>query len=519
MKRAAAALLLFSAALAAGPARAQAGIYGEAGTTATSSTGNVGISMSVVAPTETEVVQAERSVINPAAAPAIPLEQPLDPDAYVCGRGDVFELNFWGAQNFKLRVAVDVEGRTFISKVGYVEVVGKTLTQARGIFKAAVVRYFPGLHFDVSLAEPRTFLVHVVENLAHPGIYPARPIDRVATIIAKAGGVSAGGSRRRIVIERHDGSRLPVDLVLYQQTGDVRYNPQLLDGDVVRVPFEGPTASIGGAVRRPGRYELIATQDLGELFALAGGPSTMVTHQLPLRLVRKDDREQEAQRTIPFPAGPLPAFQLQADDAVAVPATSELQRSVLLVGAIAGAQHTDEATALRRVTFVDGETVRTLLDRVGGVGAGADLHASYLLRHDTVQVPLDLEALLVRRDLSADRPLEMGDSIVVPFQRRSVVVEGAVFRPAALPYNPKFSVLDYVSAAGGAGRNAQSLEEIRVITPEGKTQRFAPGLRVGPGDTVIVPERTFSRGEVAQLFLGGVGLLIGAATLVIAAHR
>lgn len=480
---------------------------------------SVGISMPITVPMDTEVVQAERSVINPPAAPVLPLEQPLDPDAYICGRGDVLELNFWGAQNFKLRVTVDAEGRTFISKVGYVEIVGKTLTQTRAIVKAAVLRYFPGLHFDLGLAEPRTFLVHVAENVVHPGIYPARPIERVASLLARAGGVANGGSRRQIVIERRGGAHLPVDLLLYAQTGDVRYNPMLLDGDVIRVPFEGMTASVTGAVHRPGRFELIHGKDLAELMALAGGPTSAATHALPLRLLRKDAGEREAQQEVPFPSGPLPALGLQPDDALFVPAASELQQSVLLVGAIAGTQATDEATALRRVSFVAGETVRTLLDRVGGLHPGADTRAAYLLRRDGAQIPLDLEALLVRRDFSADHAVAIGDSVVVPFQRRSVLVEGAVFRPAALPYNPRFRVLDYVSAAGGAGRNARPIDEVTVITPEGKTKSFSPDLSVGPGDTVILPERTFSRSEMAQFVLSGVGLLIGATALVVATHH
>src|SRR3954469_10592081 len=47
--------------------------------------------MSVAVPSDTEVLQAERPVINPYAVPTLPLEEPLDPDKYICGRGDVFE--------------------------------------------------------------------------------------------------------------------------------------------------------------------------------------------------------------------------------------------------------------------------------------------------------------------------------------------------------------------------------------------------------------------------------------------
>jgi len=41
---------------------------------------------------------------------------------------------------------------------------------------------------------------------------------------------------------------LTADLLLYTLTGDLKFNPYLLDGDVVRVPFEELAATIGGAV-------------------------------------------------------------------------------------------------------------------------------------------------------------------------------------------------------------------------------------------------------------------------------
>jgi len=472
-------------------------------------------------PQDTEVVQAERPVINPSVVSTLPLEEPLDPDKYVCGRGDVLELNFWGRQNFKLRVTVDMEGRTFISKVGYVDIVGKTLRQARGVVKAAVLRYFPGLNFDLSLVEPRTFLVHVVENIAHPGLYTARPVERASNVIARAGGITANASKRRISIRHRDGSSATVDLLLYNLTGDTKHNPYLMDGDLVRVPFEEVSVSIAGAVHRPGRYELIGTKDLTELLDIAGGFSSTATRQLPIRLVRKDQKEHEAQIDIAYPIAKdaLPELALHGDDVVHVPSVADLQRSVLLIGAIAGAVPTDEATHLRRLSFVEMETVRALLDRAGGVGPGADLAGSYIMKSDSTQVPVDLEALLVRRDLSADKSLEMGDSLVVPYKRRSVTVEGAVFRPNAYPFNPKFEVRDYVAVAGGETRNAQTLDNAKLITSTGKEMPYSAQLSVNPGDTIVVPERHFSRAEVVSLVMGGVGILISGAALILAARK
>jgi polysaccharide export outer membrane protein len=475
--------------------------------------------MQIPQPAEAEPATPERPGTTASRPTAVPLEEPIDPDKYVCGSGDVFELNFWGRQNFKQRVVVDPEGRTFIAKVGYVSVAGKTLREARLAVKAAVLRYFPGLSFDLTLFEPRTFLVHIVDNTVQPGLHAARPVDRASTVLSRAGGLGPNASRRRISILHRDGTTSTVDLLLYNFTGDTRYNPYVMDGDVIRVPFEEVAVTVGGAVRRPGRYELVASKDLDELLDLAGGLANYATRQLPLRLVRRDERERETQMDVAFPKEGLPRLALRADDSVGVPSASELQRTVLLVGAIAGAASADEATQLRRLSFVEKETVRALVERAGGVAPGADLAESYLLRKDGSQVPVDLEALLVRREFTADRSLEMGDSLVVPYKRRSVLVEGAVFKPSAYPYNPRFGVFDYVAGAGGETRFAQDLYQVRLITPAGKTYSYNEKLKVGPGDTIVVPERNFSRSEVVQLLMAGAGLLLSGAALYFAATR
>src|ERR1700689_3642152 len=181
----------------------------------------------------TEVLGAEPTAVT-TAPPLISLEQPIDPDAYICGPGDVFELVFWGQQNFRLKIAADVEGRTFISKVGFVGVAGKTLTAVRTEIKKKVRGNYPGLQFELTLVTPRTFLVHVVDNVKSPGSYPAHAVERVSMVITRAGGVS-NGSRRRISIRHRDGSAITADLVKYELTGDTALNPYLLDGDVVTV--------------------------------------------------------------------------------------------------------------------------------------------------------------------------------------------------------------------------------------------------------------------------------------------
>jgi protein involved in polysaccharide export with SLBB domain len=463
--------------------------------------------------------RAERPAASSAIPPTTAVDEPLDPDRYVCGPGDVLELNFWGVQNFRQRVTIDLEGRAFVAKVGYLNLLGKTLSEARRIMVQSVGRYFPGLGFGVALAEPRTFMVQLVDAVAKPGSYPARAIDRVGALIGRAGGFAPKASKRLIEIRRRDGTVVRADLLLYSLTGDVRHNPHLLDGDVVRVPFEKLAASVDGAVNRPGRYELVGSKDLAELVELGGGMAPTATRALPIRVVRRSEDERLKQQLNDFTAeGQLPALPIQNEDVVNIPSFQELQRSVTLVGATAGVSTPDDPAAVKRLPYAQGESVRTLLERVGGVGPLADLSGAYLMR-DGSTLPVDLYTLIVLRDLKADRPVELGDTMVVPFKRRNIAVEGAVFRPGSYQYNPAYSLEQYLSLAGGLNRNAQGVSDVYLVTPEGQTKPYAPDLKVEPGSSLVAPERTFSRAEVVTLILAATGILLSGATLYVTAKK
>jgi protein involved in polysaccharide export with SLBB domain len=190
---------------------------------------------------------------------------------------------------------------------------------------------------------------------------------------------------------------------------------------------------------------------------------------------------------------------------------------VTVLGAIAGATPTDEASSTRRMSFANGDSVRTLLERAGGVGPLADLTGAYII-HGQEVIAVDLNALLVLRDMRADRPIELGDRLVVPFKRGNILVEGAVFRPGPYPYNPTFGIEQYVALAGGPNRFARSMGDVRVINPRGEMKNFVPNLKVEPGSSVIVPERNFSRSEIVQIVLGATGIVLSGVAIALAAN-
>jgi len=466
---------------------------------------------------QTEPPAVEPIYAQPLVLPPISLEQPIDPDRYVCGAGDVLELNFWGPQNLRLKVTVDLEGRAFIPKIGYVAVANKTLSAVRTAMKSRVRANYPGLSFDLAVEAPRTFLVHVVENVKKPGTFSAHAVDRVSAVITRAGVVPAA-SRRRITIHHRTGADSIADLVEYELTGDTAFNPYLLDGDVVHVPFPELQVKVSGAVRRPGQYEVTGTKDLAELLQIAGGLAPTSAKSLPIRIVRRNAKQQDQYLDVPV-GGNAP---LSDDDRVIVRGTDDLQRTVLLIGAIVGSDPLDSTTTSRRLPFVEGDTVWSLLERAGGIKAPGDLGRSYIARpkqggQDLIAINLD--ALLVRRDFKADKPIAMGDTIVIPAMQYSVMVEGAVGRAGLYNYNPLFGVPEYIAHAGGLTRTARDLDEVRLIEANGSTRDYKAGMKLQPGDAILVPERNFSRAEVTQLILATAGLVLSGVAIVIAARR
>lgn len=476
----------------------------------------VGVEMPIDTSSQAEVMSVGRQAALP-AAPDLPLEEPIDPRDYVCGSGDSFELRFWGKQNLIVRLTVDLDGHSFLPKIGKVPVAGKTLAAARTDILDRVGRYYPGLQSDLTLVKPRDFVVHIAGRVKRPGVHRSNPRMRLSSLLGHAG---ATGSIRRIEIRHRDGSTVKADLLRYARTGDTRHNPYVLDGDVIDIPDAEVEVDIAGPVNAPGHYELIATRDLSELLELAGGLKSSASRALPIRVTRRNPEERRSMIPVAFEAGGrVPNLALQDDDQIVVPSSSELDRSVSLVGAVVGADPADPATTIKRLGYVGGDTVRSLIERAGGVTVSADLDNAYIKREGEPLQRIDLEKLLVRRDFTADRPITVGDTIVVPFKRRSIMVEGAVVRAGTFQFNPRFGVREYVESAGGATRYAQGQGDIRVIGTNGKSRRFAADLVVQPGDTIVVPERNFSRSEVVQLVMSGAGLVLSSVALAYALTR
>ncbi len=187
------------------------------------------------------------------------LEAPVDPDDYIVGPGDVFQLNVWTGDAAFLTLPVLPEGKLVIPTVGTLTVIGKTLRQVQEIVRSAAARKYVNAELSVDLVALKTFRVHITGQVARPGPYTAMGMHRISDLIQMADGLTDWAADQAIEVRHRDGSQALVDLQRYLSTGDLDANIYLQAGDIVFVPaidLARPTVRIEGLVDDPGVYQL-----------------------------------------------------------------------------------------------------------------------------------------------------------------------------------------------------------------------------------------------------------------------
>ena len=107
-----------------------------------------------------------------------------------------------------------------------------------------------------------------------------------------------------------------------------------------------------------------------------------------------------------------------------------------------------------------------------------------------------------------DITLQDGDNFIVPSVPATVDVVGAVYDQNSFLFSSNGKVGDYLHEAGGPSRDADRKHEF-LIHADGKVVSYVSGkglwsdnfnnLRVYPGDSIIVPEKTFKPGALFEL--------------------
>ena len=481
-------------------------------------------------------------VVAPRSAEAgtgrLALEGALDADAYIVGPGDVFTVAIGGSVPRQVPATVSADGRLVVPEAGSFAAAGRTLARVRADVVGALRQRYQNVTADVSLSAPREFYIHVSGHVPQPGRHLVPAIARVEDAIVEASGteiytlarytepVERTGTRwpalRSIAVAHRAGADETVDLMRYFATGDLAANPYLRDGDAITVPAFDPLVEgvvVGGAVDRPGTYDVRSGDTAADLLLVTSGPDASA-RVARVRRVRPSASGAADVREVPY--GEARSLDVRPRDQLyAVPADPEADRAEV-AGAVrfpglypvtSGRTTVQELVAMAGGLRDDALLRGTRLERTPRLPAPATPpevatpEADAAAVAETVpDVPIDADLLgglfgrqfYARQTQRAPRvsldpeaavsgaaPVRLrgGDVLTIPFDTGLVRVYGRVLRGGYVPFVPGATAARYVEQAGGVSASAA-----KVYVVNAATEQLVEGAEtpVRPGDAVFV---------------------------------
>lgn len=203
------------------------------------------------------------------------------PESYVIGVGDVLSIDLWGATEANYDEKVNRQGAINIQGVGYIHLVGLPIKAARSKVKNYLKKIYSGIgastnsynkvNIAVSIKQVRNVQVSIVGEVKVPGSYSLSAFSTILNSLYAAGGPTKNGTFRNIRLFRAGEKIADFDFYDFFVNGSETGNITVQDQDVIIVkPYE-KLISIEGAVKRPGLYEMKASETVSDLLKYCSG--------------------------------------------------------------------------------------------------------------------------------------------------------------------------------------------------------------------------------------------------------
>ena len=194
---------------------------------------------------------------------------------YILGPGDELDINIYGVQQFNFSGLVSKNGTINIPNVGEVFVSGLPFEAVKSKLQKQISRIYSTVasgtsKISVSVSNYRTILVTII-GAQQPGNYRLSAMSSVYNALHVAGGPSDIGSYRKIELIRNSKVIRTIDLYRFLTKGDQSDNISLTDNDVIRIPSYDSRITLEGEVKRPGIFEVVATENLQQIISYASG--------------------------------------------------------------------------------------------------------------------------------------------------------------------------------------------------------------------------------------------------------
>lgn len=149
------------------------------------------------------------------------------------------ELNDPGGEKILPELAgkvVDDDGLLYYPYIGNLPVAGKTVPEIRMMLTHELSKYFKKVKLDVRVLSFQSHRAAVVGEVKTPGIQAMTETPlTVAEAISRAGGASENADLSNVALAR-GGKLYKLDVLALYETGGVKQNLLLQDGDVLNIP-------------------------------------------------------------------------------------------------------------------------------------------------------------------------------------------------------------------------------------------------------------------------------------------
>lgn len=265
-----------------------------------------------------------------------PVDDMPAPDSYRVGPGDSINLYMFGNEETDLTLTVSREGQLLLPRLGPLSVAGLTFAEVKKLIENRVASQLVGTDVVVSMGKLRAMDVFLAGDVFAPGSYSVSGLATVLQALYAGGGISEIGSLRDIQVKRRGEVVGRLDAYDILLRGDTSGDMRLASGDTVFVPTVSRLVTIDGEVKRPGIYEVLGSDTLGDVLKMAGG-LTASSYKQSASIERRLTEQSQVVRVQVDLTNPndLQGSLYDGDSLFVAPIKNEIANEILLRGAVA----------------------------------------------------------------------------------------------------------------------------------------------------------------------------------------
>jgi protein involved in polysaccharide export with SLBB domain len=434
--------------------------------------------------------------------------------------GDIYTLAYMAGNNpVSYIIVVDASYRIRVSNLGIVNGAGKTFMQLKSEVESVVTNNYPLSGVQLVLSQPAFFIVYVNGEVRQAGEFSAWGLSRLSSLAGE--NLTAYASIRDISIKSLNGQTRVYDLFKARR-GELSQDPYLRPGDVITFSRVKRTVTIGGAVERPGTYQLQEGENIKELIELYGSNFTPIADVSKVEMVRFVNSKDVAGDKIFLTANDLANnFVLQDNDEITVPIITALRPVMFVEGAVDNTGQTmpnvtSELVSSNRliVQFNNGETYASLVRKnIRWFTAVSDTQNAYIIRGGDEHIPLNLNPMLYDASYRGEVLVQENDILIIPFRQYFVTVAGAVVRPGRYPYIPDREWDYYIALAGGFMPGLNAREAVTITDINGKQLKKTDSIGPETVITAITNHSLYYWNQYAPVVLSAFSIILTALSL------